>query len=66
MHSQIRAEEPRRNDWVPEDRRRYVAYKEFQRGKQDGRLGFSVSGLSPEYLEGYTIGRKIHHGLLRE
>ncbi len=54
-----------REDFHPDDRRRYVAYREYQRGKQDGRLGFSVSGLSADYLEGYMLGRKLHHGLLK-
>jgi serine/threonine protein phosphatase PrpC len=52
-------------DHQPDDRRRYIAYREYRRGKQDGRLGFSVSGLSAEYLEGYMLGRKLHHGLLK-
>ncbi len=51
--------------WHPDDWRRQVALREYKRGKQDGRLGFSVSGLSEAYLEGYMQGRKIHHGLIR-
>lgn len=51
--------------WHPDDWKRRIALREYRRGKQDGRLGFSVSGLSEAYLEGYVVGRKIHHGLLR-
>lgn len=65
MTSQIQSPKASRS-WLPEDRRRYIAHREYQRGKQDGRLGFSVSGLSPEYLEGYTLGRKIFYGLVRD
>jgi hypothetical protein len=54
-----------RNTHIDADRARIIAHREYKRGVRDGRLGFCVSGLSPEYLEGYTLGRKIHHGLVR-
>jgi hypothetical protein len=50
----------RQHDW-----RRYADYREFQRGKRDGRLGYPVAGVSVAYIEGYILGRKVHHGITR-
>lgn len=42
-----------------ERRQRYRDFREYQRGKRDGQSGYSLSGLSEVYIEGYILGRKL-------
>ena len=37
---------------------RYTQYREYRRGRQDGRLGHLRAGLSPAYLLGFELGRR--------
>ncbi len=39
--------------------RRYSDYREFVRGKRDGRLGYPIAGISEVYIEGYILGRMV-------
>ncbi|MCA9550874.1 MAG: hypothetical protein KC933_12645 [Myxococcales bacterium] len=68
MRSEARTEaraEARTRERVHSEWRRFADYREFMRGKQDGRLGYPAAGVSVAYIEGYILGRKQHHGISR-
>lgn len=46
--------------------RRYSDYREFTRGKRDGRLGYPLAGISEIYIEGYILGRMVAQRVRRD
>ncbi len=46
--------------------RRYADYREFARGKRDGRLGYPLAGISEIYIEGYILGRMVAQRVRRD